>query len=153
VQRTLKRYIPYIQQAALALSVAGLVFYYMKYTGAGELLMLGLSLLSGAYFLWAFLPMDTPPHSEPDAYAALVHKLIYISCSVLLVGVLFTFLHLEGHHEMMLIGGITLLVALAGSIMLMIKKRENFVSLRDAFVRGISSALLGVLVLSQNANP
>jgi len=153
VQRTLKRYIPYVQQAALALSVAGLVFYYMNYKGASELLMLGLSLLSGAYFLWAFLPMDTPPHADPDAYAALIHKLIYISCSVLLIGVLFTLLHLEGHHEMMLIGGVALMTALAGAIILMIKKRENFVSLRDAFIRGISSALLGLLVLSQNANP
>ena len=152
MQRTLKRYIPYVQQAALALSVAGLVFFYMNYAGAGQLLILGLSLLSGAYFLWAFMPMDTPPHAEPDTYAALIHKLIYISCSVLLIGVLFTLLHLEGHHEMMLIGGIALMTALAGAIILMIKKRENFVSLRDAFIRGISSALLGLLVLSQNAN-
>jgi len=52
-----------------------------------------------------------------------------------------------------LIGGIALMAALAGAIILMIKKRENFVSLRDAFIRGISSALLGLLVLSQNANP
>jgi hypothetical protein len=153
MQRTLKRYIPYIQQAALALSVAGLVFHFMDYSGARELLMSGLLLLSSAYFLWAFLPMESAPHSEPDTYAAMVHKLIYISCSVILVGVLFTLLHLEGHHQLMLVGGISLLMALAGTIILMIKKRENFVSLRDAFIRGISSALLSLLVLSQNANP
>lgn len=97
--------------------------------------------------------MESAPHSEPEAYATLVHKLIYISCSVILVGVLFTLLHLEGHHQLMLVGGISLLTALAGAIILMIKKRENFVSLRDAFIRGISSALLSLLVLSQNANP
>jgi hypothetical protein len=152
VQRILKRYIPYVQQAALAVSVAGLVFHYMNYSGANKLLLFGLILLSAAYFLWAFLPMESAPHSAPEAYTALIHKLIYISCSVVLMGVLFTLLHLEGHHELTLIGGISLLIALAGAILLMIKKRENFVSLRDAFIRGISSALLALLILSQNAS-
>lgn len=92
--------------------------------------------------------MDTPPHSEPDIYSSLVHKLIYLSCSVVLIAVLFTLLHLGGHHEMLLIGGIALMTSLGGAIILMIRRRENFVSLRDAFIRGMSSALLGILVLS-----
>lgn len=152
MQRILKRYLPYLQQAALALSVAGLVFHYMNYSGATEILLVGLSLLSAAYFLWAFLPMESAPHSVPDTYAALVHKVIYLGCSVILVSVLFTLLHLEGHHQMLLIGGMSLLIALAGAIFLMIKTRENFVSLRDAVIRGISSSLLALLILSQTAN-
>jgi len=68
----------------------------------------------------------------------------------LLVGVLYTYFNLAGHHEILLISGISLLASLAGAIFLMIQKRENYVTLRDSVIRGFSTALLGLLALSVN---
>ncbi|MBP9925487.1 MAG: hypothetical protein KBF45_05810 [Cyclobacteriaceae bacterium] len=146
--RIIKRYVPYIQQLGLAISVAGLVGYYADYSSLKTLLEGGLLLLSLSYFLWTFLPMDIPPHSEPDVYATLAHKLLYISCSVMLMGALFSVLKKSGHHEITLVGGISLMIALGFTIFLMIRKREHYVTLRDAFIRGISSALLALLALA-----
>lgn len=150
VVRIAKQFVPYLQQIALILSAAGLAFHFMQYQNARQLLIVGLSLLSVAYFVWTFLPVDTPPHSKPDVYTIFIHKMIYLSCSVLIVGVLYTYFNLVGHHEMLLIGGISLLVSLAGAIFLMIQKRENYVTLRDSLIRGFSTALLGLLALSVN---
>jgi len=150
VVRIAKQLVPYLQQIALILSAAGLAFHFMQYQNARQLLIAGLSLLSVAYFVWTFLPVDTPPHSKPDVYATFIHKLIYLSCSILLVGVLYTYFDLVGHHEILLISGISLLVSLASAIFLMIQKRENYVTLRDSLIRGFSTALLGLLALSVN---
>jgi len=150
VRRITKQFVPYLQQIALILSAAGLAFHFLQYQNARELLIVGLSLLSAAYFVWTFLPVDTPPHGKPNVYAIFFHKMIYFSCSVLLVGVLYTYFNLVGHHEMLLISGISLLVSLAGAILLMIQKRENYLTLRDCVIRGFSTALLGLLALSVN---
>jgi hypothetical protein len=150
VLKIAKQFVPYLQQIALILSAAGLALHFMQYQNARQLLIVGLSILSAAYFVWTFLPVDTPPHSTPDKYSILVHRLIYLSCSVLLVGVLYTYFNLVGHHEMLLISGISLLVSLAAAIFLMIQKRENYVTLRDSLIRGFSTALLGLLALSLN---
>jgi hypothetical protein len=146
--RIVKRYVPYTQQLGLAMSVAGLVGYYADYSSLKTLLEAGLLLLSLSYFLWAFLPVNIPPHSEPNVYATLAHKLIYISCSVTLMGALLSVLKKNGHHEIALVGGISLMIALGCTIVLMIRKREHYVTLRDAFIRGISSALLALLALA-----
>ncbi len=146
--RIVKRYVPYIQQLGLAISVAGLVGYYAEYSSLRTLLEVGLLLLSLSYFLWTFLPLDVPPHSEPDVYATLAHKLIYISCSVTLTGALLSVLKKSNHHEIALVGGISLMIVLGSTIILMIRKREHYVTLRDAFIRGISSALLALLALA-----
>lgn len=146
--RVVKRYIPYSQQLGLVLSVVGLVGYYAENSNLKILLEAGLLLLPLSYFIWAFLPMDIPPHNERNLMATWVYKLVYISCSVTLTGALFSVLRLRGNHEIALVGGIALMVALGGTLLLMISNREHYVTLRDPFIRGISSALLTLLAMS-----
>jgi hypothetical protein len=64
------------------------------------------------------------------------------------MGALLSVLKKNGHHEIALVGGISLMIALGCTIVLMIRKREHYVTLRDAFIRGISSALLALLALA-----
>lgn len=130
----------------ILLSLAGVTFKVMHWTYANELLMLGLSGLSGVYFLRAF-QMPTP---EPDTKTAtekkgvldllalaVLPKLGGISMSVALTGLLFGLLHLAGAAEMLMIGTSSLLGCLAIAFLAVATNAPKYPQVIGFLYRGI----------------
>ncbi len=146
-----KKILPNVQRIALLLSLAGLLFTILNYPGASELLLIGLSALASAYFLMAFMPLQIRSGMQPALYVPVLLKAIYISCSVVCIGALFHFLKLEGGGQMLLVGTSATGVALLASGALAVGKKDNWIPLKDAIIRGSGIFLLGIFMLRQSS--
>jgi hypothetical protein len=146
-----KKILPNVQRIALLLSLAGLLFTILNYPGASELLLIGLSALASAYFLMAFMPLQIPTGVKPSLYVPMLLKIIYLGCSVISIGALFQFLKLEGGGQMLLVGTSATGVALLASGTLAVGKKDNWIPLKDAIIRGSGIFLLGIFMLRQSS--
>ena len=81
----------------------------------------------------------------------LLLKIIYLGCSVISIGALFHFLKLEGGGQMLLVGTSATGAALVGSGVLAVGKKDNWISLKDAIIRGAGIFLLGIFMLRQSS--
>jgi hypothetical protein len=116
----LAKYLPIVEGISVTAFAVGYIIKIMHYAGGNELVILSLSVLSGIYFLGAYVP--SAPTSEAGeqkpklGYATLlgstvVPKILGIGLSVTVIGVLFSIMHFNGFREMLLIGSTSLAAA------------------------------------------
>jgi hypothetical protein len=90
-----------IIEATLGLfSLLAALLHYLKVIGGAEAMMISMSALAGFYFVLA--------------YTNFLFKILNIASSVIIIGLLFTFLNLSGSEEMLVIG--TWAIAACGAI-------------------------------------
>lgn len=144
-----KKILPNVQHVALLISLTGLAFRILHYSGADQLLMIGFSTLAMSYFLMAFMPMHIPVGCKPDVYTTMVYKIIYIGCSVAAIGILFQFLNLNGASELLRIGSAATGVAMIAAVILIARKNDNWVVLKNAIIRGAGLLLISIYMMRQ----
>ena len=99
-----------VEKLAWVVAAVGLLFKYLHYPGANELLLLSLAGLAGVFFLFAYRPAPKVTSSETKLgfadllFSTIMPKVAWIGCAVLALGVLFGLLHLAGSNEMLMIG-------------------------------------------------
>ncbi|MBL7850551.1 MAG: hypothetical protein JNN04_06585 [Cyclobacteriaceae bacterium] len=115
----------YLEQAELILLVAvgaSLVARYLQVNGYMSGLQISLSGLAAVYFLMAYRPPAASPEGEKKGFRQLLTetilpKILWIGCSVGVIGLMFFLLQLQGVREMLFIhaasGGIGLGMFLA----------------------------------------
>lgn len=142
-----RKILPNVQHLALLIAVVGFIFLILHYPGADQLLIIGFSTLSMAYFLMAFMPLYIPVGCKPDLYATVVYKIIYIGCSVATIGILFKFLKLNGALDLLRIGSAATGVAMIISVILIARKNDNWIVLKNAIIRGVGILLLSIYMI------
>ncbi len=110
----LKVLMPHEQKIELAL-IAAILFSaglnYLGTAGAQSALIVTMVGLAMLYFVSAYFPA-----SGSSLWGIIARKVVGLSSAVVVVGLLFTVLHLPGAHQMLLVGVGTL--ALSGSLLL-----------------------------------
>ena len=144
-----KKILPNVQHVALFIAVIGFVFRILHYPGAEQLLMIGLSTLAMAYFFMAFMPLHIPTGCKPDLYATVVYKIIYIGGSVAAIGILFQVLSFNGAREILSIGSASTGIAMIISVILIARKNDNWIVLKNAIIRGAGILLLSIYMMRQ----
>jgi len=144
-----KKILPNVQHVALLIALVGLAFLILHYPAAHQLLMIGFSTLAMSYFLMAFMPMHIPSGCMPDLYTTVVYKIIYIGCSVATIGILFQFLNLNGAREILRIGSGATGVAMIVAVILIARKNDNWIVLKNAIIRGAGLLLIGIYMMRQ----
>lgn len=142
-----RKILPNVQHVALLIAVVGFVFLILHYPGADQLLMIGFSTLAMAYFLMAFMPMYIPAGCKPDVYATIVYKIIYIGCSVATLGILFQFLKFNGAYDILRIGSAATGIAMIISVILIARKNDNWIVLKNAIIRGGGLLLISIYMM------
>ncbi len=142
-----RKILPNVQHVALLIAVVGFIFLILHYPGADQLLIIGFSTLSMAYFLMAFMPLYIPVGCKPDLYATVVYKILYIGCSVATIGILFQFLKLNGALDLLRVGSAATGVAMIISVMLIARKNDNWIVLKNAIIRGAGILLLSIYMI------
>jgi hypothetical protein len=144
-----RKILPNVQRIALLISLIGFVFLILHYPGADQLLVIGFSTLAMAYFFMAFMPLHIPAGCKPDLYSKMIYKVIYIGCSAATIGILFQFLKLNGSHDLLRIGAGTTGVAMIVSVILIARKNDNWIVLKDAIIRGAGLLLISIYMMRQ----
>lgn len=142
-----RKILPNVQHVALLIAVVGFVFLILHYPGADQLLMIGFSTLAMAYFLMAFMPMYIPAGCKPDVYTTIVYKIIYIGCSVATIGILFQFLKFNGAYDILRIGSAATGIAMIISVILIARKNDNWIVLKNAIIRGGGLLLISIYMM------
>lgn len=142
-----RKILPNVQHVALLIAVVGFVFLILHYPGADQLLMIGFSTLAMAYFLMAFMPIYIPAGCKPDVYATIVYKIIYIGCSVATLGILFQFLKFNGAYDILRIGSAATGIAMIISVILIARKNDNWIVLKNAIIRGGGLLLISIYMM------
>jgi hypothetical protein len=118
------------EHTGLAGTLIGLVMKVLHIAGAGEILMLSMSVLSVAYLIRAFMPATGPESSRRGTLdlfgGTIVPRISMIACSVVVAGILFEILHLEGGNDMRLIGCGVLATGIALAIVFLMRDREKY---------------------------
>lgn len=143
----LRRLIKIISYVALVGIVLAVLMKLQHLQGAETFLMLSMSLLAGVVFLKAYIPADVKEDIKPDLYATVISKVLFIGSSVLLIGILFSFLHLAGAKDMLLIGTLTTGAATVFSIILITKNSDNIPLLKEPLMWGIATLLFAGLLM------
>lgn len=143
----LRRLIKIISYIALVGIVLAMLMKVQHYQGADTFLMLSMSLLAGTVFLKAYIPAEVKEDIKPDLYATVISKVLFIGSSVLLIGILFSFLHLEGAKDMLLIGTLSTGAAAVFSIILITKNSDNIPLLKEPLMWGIATLLFAGLLM------
>lgn len=143
----LRRLIKIISYVALVGIVLAVLMKLQHLQGADTALMLSMSLLAGVVFLKAYIPADVKADIKPDLYATVISKVLFIGSSVLLIGILFSFLHLQGAINMLMIGTATTGMAAVFSIILITKNSDNIPLLKEPLMWGIATLLFAGLLM------
>ena len=113
------------------------ILKFLHLPGADEALMITMLTLAAFYFLAGFI------YSTERQLIQIPSKIFSIASSVCVIGLLFTFLHLPGAKEQLMIGLLSLAVSGAAMIFLMITSRiQKFI---PVFIRLV---VLGALSLN-----
>lgn len=131
--------VPRIDQISMFILAIALVFKILHYPGASPMLGISMTTLAVTTWLMAFLT------KAPTLYSMIFMKVGFISSSIILVGIMFTFLHLPGNSPMLEIGltsgGISA-IALAYMTFL-----QGFDELKKSFYRISITFSAGLLIL------
>lgn len=146
-----KTVLPRVHLIALAVAAIGLFFHYQQLSGSTDILLIGFSTLAVVYFLSAFSVVAVPPESKHSPYALILFKVLYLSAAVLIIGILFSILKMEGNKEMLLIGCMTLGAGVLFSAALIATNSDNMPILKRPFTIGIPVLLIGVYFLYQQS--
>lgn len=99
-----------LEKIMVIVVLAGATLKYLHLTGADEILMLSMSTLAAVFYLRGFnagRSGDTQQQQTgfADLFAgAIVPKVSWIACSVVVIGALFAMLNLRGAGEMLAVG-------------------------------------------------
>jgi|JI10StandDraft_1071094.scaffolds.fasta_scaffold01509_24 hypothetical protein len=142
-----EKILPKVHLISIAISVAGLILHSLKIDGGALLIMLGFSLLASVYFLTAIYFIEISGSIKPSLYATLVFKLIYIACSVTIIGSLLELLKFEGGKQQLTIGCGALTIGLLIAVAFITIKQNNLVILKKPILHGIAILILGGYIL------
>lgn len=149
----------YLHWGELAALILFVVFWALTYTGtdASQGIMIALSALAAIYFLKAYMPpkQDAP---APDAKeekrgffellsTTILPKVLWIACSVSVIGLLFYLLNLEGFKNMLMIGGMTLSIGLLLAVGAMVTGASTGSSNTTALLRVVPLLLIDLYLL------
>jgi hypothetical protein len=150
-QSSLRKILTLALYASVAVGILAALMKMQQYAAGDSLLTIALSATSGVFFLSAYIPVQHSESLKPDFYATILFKVLYIGSSVMVIGILFTLLHLHGAQEMMLIGVSATSVATLVSAILFLKNPDNWQVLKRAFLSALSVLLIaGFLFLRMN---
>jgi hypothetical protein len=140
-------YLKYAEIGALIVSVFGLTLIYSNVSQGMEVLMIGMGALAGIYFLYGFTlpPLLVVPDAGPEAskkgfidlLPSVLRKVAYIGCSVAVIGLLFEHLQRPGSEQLLMIGGVTLLISCLLSGIMILISNASIVWLRGPLLRGV----------------
>lgn len=106
-----------IEIVLVVLVVFAGIFKFLYVPGADEALMITMLTLAGFYFLTGFI------QSTESKLIQIPSQVFSISSSVCVIGLLFTFLHLPGAKEQLMIGLLSLAVSGVAMIFLILTSR------------------------------
>lgn len=143
------KYLPWIERFFFAAGVVGAVLS-LAGMPAADIIFVSLSSLSVVYFLNAFRP---PQDGGPDATrepmgfrdllaSSIIPKVLWISCSTSIIGILFAILRLEGHDQMLMIGGSSTVMGIVLLAFISIGGTKPSKELRPVLMRAIPIALI-----------
>jgi hypothetical protein len=135
-----------VEGILITLSVISFLLKYAHINGADQALMITMMSLSMFYFLSAYTLSDATGY-----LIIMASKVIGIACSVCVVGITFSLLHLTGADQMLLIGLLSL--SIAGLILFfgwISSRSEKFVPvlIRVAFIGTVSGLIMSDLLHS-----
>ena len=131
-----------IEGVLAALCIAALLSKYSGLDGADQAVMLSLSTLAVFYFLSSNF---TPELTLTGYFGTIATKLVGVTSAVIVVGILFSVLKLNGHEEMLRIAGSSIAVAgLAVTVYCIFFWNQNLIPiiLRLAILGTICGAML-----------
>ena len=149
-------FLPFLEIIAILVSVVGVVFVVLHLPGGHELAMVGLSFLACIYFISSSL-LPPIPESDKDRNApkgfvdlflrTFLRKIIYIGCSVSVIGLLFTLLKLNGSHELTSIAASVLGACCVLSVLAVFINSNNLLFLKAPLARAIPLLLITLLLI------
>ncbi len=150
--------LPKVELIAAVITIIGFLFNRLNQPGASEMVMIGLSTLAGVFFITAFMipaAIEKAHQQETsktfiDLLILIVWKVMHISLAVATIGLLFYLLHLEGFSQMMLIGTMTLVIALLLSGFLILQRNENLAIFKAVISKALMMAIIGSYILYIN---
>jgi hypothetical protein len=147
------KYLPWIERFFLAALVVG-ASLSLAGMPAEDIIFVSLSTLSVVYFLNAFRP---PQDGGPDAAqepmgfrdllaSSIIPKVLWISCSTSIIGILFTILRLEGHEQMLMIGGSSTIMGIFLLGFISIGGTKHLKELQPVLMRAVPIAIITVYI-------
>lgn len=122
--------LPWLEKAGLALLLVTGVMMLLEMPSM-ELLMVSLGTIATVFFLNTHtLPKIEFKEDAPLGFRALfscliLPKVLWISAAISTIGILFYILRLQGHAEMLLIGGTTLTIGVVSLFALLLSDEKN----------------------------
>jgi hypothetical protein len=106
----IQKYIPLIELILAVALVVGLTLTSKNIDKA--ITIVALIGLAVTFFLRAYKPADSDPNEAPFGFMQLlgymiIPKVLWISCAVMTMGIVFYFSQMKGIEEMLMIGGLT----------------------------------------------
>jgi hypothetical protein len=139
----------------LVATLAALLMIYLQVNGAPEVLMIGMSLLAGAYFLRAFIPINAHGDGKIGVLELLgrviVPRVSMIACAAAVDGILFETLHLQGGGEMILIGCSVLAIGIVSAVVCLFSNREKYGFFLGYLLRMVPVFVLGIYLFPGKA--
>ena len=155
--------LPKLEIGSIVLVLAGFLLLYFGNPSGKTVLMIGMSMLAGVFYLNAFTPLPAATGQEDPAeiksekpkgflnfFITIVWKVIHISSAIGVIGLLFYFLKLPGYGVQLLIAAVTLGVSLFISIVMIAMNNKNLEILKTALLKSTFLLLLSLYILYNN---
>jgi hypothetical protein len=146
-----------LERTFVSIALTGFLMKVLLIPGGSEVLLIGCTLAAMFYWLLAFGALNQIPLGalfKKESYANIgAARMLGVICMglalcVLIIGILFRLLLLQGATEMITVGGTTLLVILSVALAVMIlKKKTSDPFYQGVFLRGGLILLIGVVVM------
>jgi len=152
-QERLVAFLSYSEMAFLAVSLLGLSFYHLSIGGARQLILFGFTGLAVTYFLTGYTNpprlADQVEESEQKGFfdlliKVILRKVIFIGCSIVIVGHLMGVLDLNGAGQIMLVGAASLILSVVICLVAILRKPDFKAILKAPLLRAVPLGLLGV---------
>ncbi|MTI23911.1 hypothetical protein [Fulvivirga kasyanovii] len=150
------KYLPVVEKLLLLLLIIGLTINYFS-GGLYSLIMISLMGLSCVAFLNAYQPSKVPPPEEGKSYGfkellayQIMPKMIWIGTSVLLIGILFYILRLEGFLNMVFIGSIAVTIGAFLLLVLKLTGTKQMEHVMPVLYRSTPVLIIGIYIFMQS---
>jgi hypothetical protein len=148
----LVKYLPIAEVFFLGGLIVGLILNALKIDGM-SLIKFCLPGLAIIYFLSAYKPADLPTdENNPLGFSELLSlsilpKVMWISATVLTIGVLFYLLKNEGYKQMLMIGCLSMGSSLLILLILFLSRSKHLNNCASVLLRGIPLLATGAYIL------
>lgn len=151
------KYLPVIEKFFLLSLIIGLILNYFFALGLHSITMISLTSLSCIAFLNAYRPSQVPPAEEESPYGFkellayhILPKVLWIGTSVLLIGILFYILKLEGMLDMIFIGGTSVAIATFLLVIIKLTGTKHMEYVTPALYRSTPVLIIGIYIYLQS---